>query len=1317
MADSDFKAGRDGVSRRAFMGYSVAATAVPILAARADGAAQQGGGGPSPWPEFLLKREADELLLRVRAVGFRYRPGSRKLVPSLLAAEQLLVFTLPPQHFSESTIGITDIPASVSEAELARITLVPSAETILVFRLPKHPIRLTAAALLDWDRFEAVLGDPQGAGQDYDLAIPRGDEPRISRIEMPWGIELAPVDRNEPLIFSGAPTPRVAQGWTELWSTALVAKRPGARLAPLKMEVFSIRGFKKMGMTGSVAQYDLVVTYASDRVGPQQPVSPPIEDKERAELAASLSRRFPYTGQAEPYRESAQIRLPDQNISYSAAYVPGRWIAVDQFRLSGRGGTLELLAKFTPVPGSALSSWSHSLTMGRDTFVQIVREGFLYPFGTPCQLIILSQRIFTLDGYGHFVAPLAKQAFLRVHQPNHLGVGHAETPFETLSVTTEQSPPLDLPPSGNPSDYGSYEYFVPTVRGEAFRFEHLGTDWGGEQHRSSMPMIFVSNRAVGAKGLVWEPGYAWAPTNPAAGDPAHRIPRDGLGLRVVDRLWATLPGRFASYGGAVVSLAPSQITGRTALKLDWVEWTRGGVPDLSPVMPVKRPFRPRARTLRVQDLASSQLSGEASAMLATYRDIRFVGWPFLDPEPTTPPADYVGNMTARSEDPDTPFLYFLESRALVAEAGRPAERPVPQIAADLVRLYYRTAAAGSVPVPLLEEISNEIRFGAQSSADGVGGLSVPDTHANIVNRRFGVVGDATFNERRWGGLARVRAKLEAARRLDFAAYALARPPLDQGPPDLGPFDATRTAGARAQAVAAARALMGYGSALALVEDKAVGTAFSAGLSLGDLFGADAELIPGMRFADLFRDIALAGSGGGGAPALASGGRPQAAEPLAWTVKLAGLQWLTDLQRSGALATALPAILAQLLAKAEPVESGEPISLGMEAALSWTNSLFARVDIGPAAFVPGDDTRIVIDAAARIDLGVPTIEAKPPRLSFSPGKPRIRAKTEVTQFAVEIFKAIRLNFESVSFAIQPDGSKSFSTRLASVDLLPPLDFINQLQSILGGLGGDSGMRLEISPQRAKISQMLAFPVGGGPLFIGPAQVLNLALHWSVTIPLMGREVLSVAFGISSREKPLTIFVPPWYGGKAYVLIEATTRGCRLVEISMEYGALIPIEWGPARGQASLTAGLFYQLRRDDATDSARVEFTGFVKAAAHLSVAGIIRFNGLIYIALRYIEDSGGRLLIGTSKISVSVKIAFVRYSYSFTAEHIEERRGDTQALVGTPALIATAKKAKRGRGTLPPEIGVRPYGRGASSEARAALDRLMAGYRGLERSA
>ena len=363
----------------------------------------------------------------------------------------------------------------------------------------------------------------------------------------------------------------------------------------------------------------------------------------------------------------------------------------------------------------------------------------------------------------------------------------------------------------------------------------------------------------------------------------------------------------------------------------------------------------------------------------------------------------------------------------------------------------------------------------------------------------------------------------------------------------------------------------------------------------------------------------------------------------------------------------------------------------------------------------------MNALARVDLGAAGLPADLSALKIEPGKAQISARAEMRSFEITLFDAVQVGFERVTFSLSPDGGKDMSVEIGSVNFIGPLAFIGQLSKMLSGLGNELGIQTDLTPQRVVISQTLRFPATDGePLFIGPAQVMHLALGWSLMIPLLGRDVLSIGLAVSSREQPLTIYVPPWYGGKAHALIELTTRGIRMMEISMEYGALVPISWGIASGSASLTAGIFYAATSNGANDGS-VTFQAFVKAAADLTVAGIIQFTGLIYIALGYYGTPGRQVIQGIASVSVSIKIGFVRISYSFTAVHEQESGHAQQARrepgphffeeayaddVIAPVAIPTCAPA-----ALPPG----PFGDVAvfsklTKSRQAAYERILAGY-------
>ena len=301
-----------------------------------------------------------------------------------------------------------------------------------------------------------------------------------------------------------------------------------------------------------------------------------------------------------------------------------------------------------------------------------------------------SERAFVKDEDGHFVAVLIKQSFLQVPQPNVVNIEHGETLFRSLSITTKQTPPLDLPESGDPNDYRIYDFSLPTVDGEPFEFEHVGVDWAGDTQTSKMPMLFVSNKTTSPNGLIWEAGdESWSSTRQPSSK--NGIPSSGDGLRVVDKEWNAHPYRFAKYGGASIAVASPATKGDTTQHVEWVEWVRGSVKQLNDGEIADRPFQPRVRTMKIQLQAMSHFSGENKFSLATYRDTRFTKYPVLDPEPNASPAIYGANLPLVTRT-TLPLPVFLETRDLRNETTKPSADDEQTARERIRKIYYGTLA-------------------------------------------------------------------------------------------------------------------------------------------------------------------------------------------------------------------------------------------------------------------------------------------------------------------------------------------------------------------------------------------------------------------------------------------------------------------------------------------------------------------------------------------------------------------------------------------------------------------------------------------------
>ena len=328
--------------------------------------------GQEKWPTYYLSREIDEIFIKLTARGFSEKCGFgyRYLERLECEVEPLLVFTFPPQHYAETAIAVGKIPEVMSEEKLEKVILLPSSPAQIVFRVTgQDRINLRLEDLLAWERFQLVLPKLESFNSQYELDVKDNPEHPFTRIEMPRGVELTPLGRyghrlvehdSGPQFYWQHSTLPVKIGdWAVLWTTVL--QNAHQRNAPNKFELFSVKGFQVRSRQGNVDDGTLTITYDdipgygsienSDR-------STPLTNLDRISLAANLSRRFRYTGKPGTTPVESALLAYDAKGCVNACYLEGRTIPVDQFRLSSRGGSLDLETTWKTSPSCALVGWT-----------------------------------------------------------------------------------------------------------------------------------------------------------------------------------------------------------------------------------------------------------------------------------------------------------------------------------------------------------------------------------------------------------------------------------------------------------------------------------------------------------------------------------------------------------------------------------------------------------------------------------------------------------------------------------------------------------------------------------------------------------------------------------------------------------------------------------------------------------------------------------------------------------------------------------------------------------------------------------------------
>jgi hypothetical protein len=220
---------------------------------------------------------------------------------------------------------------------------------------------------------------------------------------------------------------------------------------------------------------------------------------------------------ADPFGEHTTLTPGDRDLIVHNCEMK----AVDarQMMLSSLGAWLNLDGNWTNLPDNlvTLEKWIQRSTLGRDQFVQVVKRGYLYPFGHKAVMIEITERKFGQKPAGYVGAWLRKRRFIVVKefernykedQDNH-GVfpnQRREIPFESVRVLTKVTRLLDEPilidgvtiPPLTPGDSGATDAakegaFWPLVGNDDYMFHLNATDWSGNIVEFSAPLAFVRN--------------------------------------------------------------------------------------------------------------------------------------------------------------------------------------------------------------------------------------------------------------------------------------------------------------------------------------------------------------------------------------------------------------------------------------------------------------------------------------------------------------------------------------------------------------------------------------------------------------------------------------------------------------------------------------------------------------------------------------------------------------------------------------------------------------------------------------------------------
>ncbi len=412
--------------------------------------------------------------------------------------------------------------------------------TRLVYQLPDSllepaattPLTLDSTDLLNWVElilsvvpnavapFDRIVNAPPGIG------APRAPSGFETAIELPYNLIISPparlataeIDPRVATVFVNAIGPVTHNGWTELWHTRLAARvfAVSGDLGFLKVDETNrnTRTVRAIWCTDPTFENDFSVRNLSDN----QIADDKLPFKRTSALRyvdrydiVRLSSDFTTDANGGPYQRVPDPDSPKPRIG--TPFIPSP-ATVDRLMLTSLGAWLDCDAHWDLVHStkrkhfnSSLLSWRQRTVQARDSYVRIVRKGYLFPWGHKASLVTVTEREFTADKFGAVGAYLRQKTFIVVAQPVKTypdgdSVKHAgrNIPFTSVEALTLVTPDLAAPKRYvTKKKHGSYiqtnkeSVFEPMLGGAPFKFHFRGTDWAGDPIDMRTPVLWVDD--------------------------------------------------------------------------------------------------------------------------------------------------------------------------------------------------------------------------------------------------------------------------------------------------------------------------------------------------------------------------------------------------------------------------------------------------------------------------------------------------------------------------------------------------------------------------------------------------------------------------------------------------------------------------------------------------------------------------------------------------------------------------------------------------------------------------------------------------------
>lgn len=235
-------------------------------------------------------------------------------------------------------------------------------------------------------------------------------------------------------------------------------------------------------------------------------------------------------------------------------------------------------------------------------------------------------------------------------------------------------------------------------------------------------------------------------------------------------------------------------------------------------------------------------------------------------------------------------------------------------------------------------------------------------------------------------------------------------------------------------------------------------------------------------------------------------------------------------------------------------------------------------------------------------------------------------TDIELNLIEPEPLMRLKIDRLAFRSSSSRRPEVDVVFGGIEFVGLLSFIDVLRKVIPLDGFSDPPFLDVSTEGVTAGFTLSIP----NVAIGVFSLTNVSLGADARVPFLG-ESLSVGFNFCTRERPFTLAVFP-LGGGGFVGMRLSPKGMVLLEMSLEFGAVVALDFGVASGSISAMGGVYIRLEGDGGS------LTGFFRIRGEVDVLSLISASIEMYMALTYQFDTGK--MIGEASITIAVHVMF-----------------------------------------------------------------------------